>query len=158
MWRAEHPAPGSCLAGSFSLGFSSSLDISTEVWASPRQPPSAAASVLTQRGARPEGTVLASPRSHSPWVYLLHERKLFSRPLCHSASRHSQDVGTEPYFIFYICKSHFILYRAKKKKKKTYLFSDLQYVSYPSPLYFVDFTNKVSSFGFFPQRECVWSF
>ena len=59
---------------------------------------------------------LASPHPNSSWVYLLHEHKLFSRPLCHSASRHSQDVGTEPYFIFYICKSHFIvyLYRAKK--------------------------------------------
>lgn len=55
----------------------------------------------------------ASPHPDSSWVYLLHEHKLFSRPLCHSASRHSQDVGTEPYFIFYIYKSHFILYREK---------------------------------------------
>lgn len=108
------------------------------------QPPS-----LSEERCPPlvEGALwLASPHPNSSWVYLLHEHKLFSRPLCHSASRHSQDVGTEPYFIFYICKSHFILYRAKKKKN--YLFSDLQYVSYLTPLYFVDFTNKGSSLFF----------
>lgn len=104
------------------------------------------------------GTVVGIPHPNSSWVYLLHEHKLFSRPLCHSASRHSQDVGTEPYFIFYICKSHFILY-LYRAKKTTYLFSDLQYVSYLTPLYFVDFTNKASSFFFFSTNtESVWSF
>lgn len=126
-------------------------------WVLPRQPPSAAASILPYREvpATPgRGTWLASP-TPTPLGFIYCTNISYFHVLCHSASRHSQDVGTEPYFIFYICKSHFILYLYRAKK--TYLFSDLQYVSYPTPLYFVDFTNKASCF-FFPQQECVWSF
>lgn len=86
----------------------------------------AAASIPPQKevpAAHGEGTVVrVPPRPDYSWVYLLHDRKLFSRPLCHSASRHSQDVGTEPYFIFYICKSHFILYLYRAKKKYLFIF------------------------------------
>lgn len=52
--------------------------------------------------------------------------------------------------LYFIYANHILSYTyIEQKIKNTYLFSDLQYVSYPTPLYFVDFTNKASLFLFF---------
>ena len=51
--------------------------------------------------------------------------------------------------LYFIYANHILSYI---EQKNTYLFSDLRYVSYLTPLYFVDFTNKASSFFFHSVR------
>lgn len=55
--------------------------------------------------------------------------------------------------LYFIYANHILSY-TYIEQKNTYLFSDLQYVSYLTPLYFVDFTNKTSSF-FSTARACL---
>lgn len=54
--------------------------------------------------------------------------------------------------LYFIYANHILSYI---EQKETYLFSDLQYVSYPTPLYFVDFTNKASLFFFSTAGVCL---